>query len=66
MLMPFGMNVHDTCKRQNGQKINIYSRSDLENIFKRSPNTLVDIILDLTASKKQQQQQQTAIFRWTE
>ncbi len=46
------MNVHDTCKRQNDQKVNIYSRSDLENVFKRAPNTLIDIILDLQEKNK--------------
>jgi len=47
MLIPFGMNDLDTCQRQNNQKINNYSRTDLENILKRVPYTLIDIILDL-------------------
>jgi len=41
------MNDLDTCQRQNNQKTDIYSRNDLEDIYKRVPNTLIDIILDL-------------------
>jgi len=41
------MNDLDTCKRQNSQRAKVYSREDLENIYMRAPDTLIDIILDL-------------------